>query len=93
MPGCNQAALVWLTPDELAAFANGERMFDISPRGLKLRVTDNPPAIVGLDIVKRLSPDDPAAQAVGRGRRLNPTVDAVDQRESRATVGFADRTD
>ena len=66
MPGCDQPALVWLTPNELNAFANGERMFDITPRGLKLRVTDEPPTVVAPDIVNRLSSDDPAAQAVGR---------------------------
>ena len=49
MPGCDQAALVWLTPDETAAFASGERMFDISPRGLKLRVTDDPLTTVASD--------------------------------------------
>jgi hypothetical protein len=50
MPGCEQAALVWLTPDETAAFANGERLFDISPRGLKLRVTDDPLTTIAADL-------------------------------------------
>jgi len=40
--GCERAALVWLSPTEQAAFANGQRMFDIVPKGLKLRVTDDP---------------------------------------------------
>ena len=46
MPGCKQPALVWLTPDEHAAFVNGERLFDVSYRALKLRVTDDPPTSV-----------------------------------------------
>jgi hypothetical protein len=46
MPGCEQAAMIWLTSEERAAFANGERMFDINPKVLKLRVTDDPPTSV-----------------------------------------------
>ena len=71
MPGCDQPALVWLTPSELNAFANGERMFDITPRGLKLRVTDEPPTVVAPDI-NRLPSDDPAAQAVGTLGKKDP---------------------
>ena len=46
MPGCSQSALIWLSPDEHAAFENGERVFDINPKVLKLRVTDDPPTVV-----------------------------------------------
>lgn len=46
MPGCSQPALIWLSPDEHAAFESGERTFYINPRVLKLRVTDDPPSLV-----------------------------------------------
>ena len=38
-PGCERPALIWLTVKEKAAFDAGQRVFGLSTRAIKVRVT------------------------------------------------------